>query len=156
MKTIQMTAKDFFNKKTRTFQIPVKNVQVQLSPEELRTLAGILMGCSKSTRKALAAAENGKLGGRFKNDDPRVGGIIAPATASRYVAKGKAKYGEYVEGKNLPRVYTSIYGRKDLKDLTENPLFDPDTTYRMVVRKDIEGRVDFYDVQYYRKRKEAE
>ena len=155
MKIIQTTAKDFFNKETRTFQIPGSKIQIELSPEELRTLAGILMGCSKSTRKALAAAENGKRGGRFKNEDPSVGGIIAPATASRYVSKERAEYGEYIEGNALPGVYTSIYGDETLKNLTENPLFDPHTKYRMVVRKDIAGRVDFYDVQYYRKRKEG-
>ena len=152
MKIIQTTAKDFFNKETRTFQIPGNEYHIQLSPEELRTLAGILMGCSKSKRKALAAAENGKRGGRFKNEDPAVGGIIAPATASRYVAKGKAEYGEYVEGNALAGVYTSIYGDETLTDIIENPLFDPNSKYRMLVRKDIAGRIDFYDVQYYKKR----
>jgi len=148
-----MTAKEFYNTKTRSFQCPGCNGEIKLSEQELRTLAGMLMGSSISERKSRASAENGKKGGKFKADNPRIGGIIAPATASRYVKAEKAQYGEYVDAHELQEIWNQTYGLRQVEELLENPSFSQESRYRIVFRTDIEGRIDAYKVDYYRKRK---
>lgn len=148
-----MTAKEFYNTKTRSFRCPGCNHEIKLSEQEIRTLAGMLMGSSISERKSRASADNGKMGGRFKSDDPRIGGIIAPATASRYVKAGKAAYGDYVDARKLQEIWEQAYGQRQAIELAENPSFDQGTRYRIVFRNDISGRIDAYSVDYYRQRK---
>lgn len=149
-----MDVKKLFNPTTRSLYCPDCNHSIPLSESDIRTLAGILMGSCTSERKSQASAQNGKLGGRFKADNPKQGGIIAPATASRYVKKGRAEYGNYLRGDELQKVWNQIYDGGNSQELLDNPQYDTSSNYRMVIRKDIPGRIDFYCVDYYKRRKQ--
>jgi len=150
---INTLAMGVFNTEERTISCPYCHKPFQMDPLELRKLAGMLMGSSKTERKSRTSRENGIKGGRYKSEDPAIGGIIAPATASRLVSNEKAQYGDYISGKDLSSYWETRYGLEGKKNLELDPAWNPNDRYRIVFRQDIKDRVDFYNVDYYKKRK---